>query len=389
MKIEMKVLNALLITMSICAVAVFIHGCKKTEKINELIITEDVSQRVKKALAENPEMGRIILPVNEKVQGHWEDGKGNIITTLKGSNAKARLYECASAADVAWPPGATLVSIGQDYNCNQGYKLTFTFNISISVNLRQSFICSGTTNTSKGRIRIKNNTSGATLYSDLAIPVTSITDLGDDINTGGDNALFKVVYTTQWIPFANFDPSQNPLITSSVYTATDCCLLPVFATAYTSGSLTPSNTNPYLRVDPISYLSGTLPITAGSIANRAQFLGYGNIVFASSCPTPPGGYPERQEIQVRLVGQTNWKTIAPQLGTWNVSPFGNLNPFVATTTVGAAGDQRGTIGMFDAYYVPDKDCYQNPGPIHGNYQVQWRNKKVSVVPFVNGPWSTP
>lgn len=394
----MKILNATLIAIGMFAFATFIHSCKKTDTTNEPIKTEGLSERVKIAFKENPDMRQVILPVNEKVQGHWEDAQGNTITTNNVRNENARVYECAPASDVMYPPGATLVSIGQDYDCNQGYKLTFTYEVSISVNLVSTFNCTasgGVVSTSKGRVRIRNIFNVYT-YTDLAIAPTSITNIGEDLSTGNSNVIFRVIYTTQWIPFSLFAASEAASVLSSISMATDCCQLPTFVTTYSSGTISPNTSNPYTRIDPIAITNATLPGT--TFAQKAVFVGFGNIVFNNGCPAPPGSsYPERQEIQVLYTGSRPigspapvWTTIHPQLGTYNLAPYGLLNPFVATGTVGAAGDQRGTIGNYDAYYVPDRDLYSYPINttfFHGNYNVRYRNKKVSTLPFVNGPWS--
>ena len=381
-----KIINGVLVIACIFTLAAVIHSCKKTDnKANDL--RENKNEILRQTLIDNPEMKQIIMPINEKVQGHWEDGNGSIITSPRVINNNAdRVYECASAADVTYPPGASIVSIGQDYDCNQGYKFTFTYNISISVNLLNSFNCSGTLNTSKARVRVRN-IQGVFTYTDLSLIPSSIINIGDDLSTGNSNVIFKVVFTSQWIPFSNFTASSSAVILSSVVMATDCCLLPIFATAYSQGNVTPNTSNPCTRIDPIAITNATLPGT--TFAQKAVINGFGNIIFTNGCPAPPTGtYPDRQEIQILYTGSTPtggpaavWKTIQPQLGTYNVSPYGNLNPFVLST-------QAGTIGIYNTYYVPDRDLYFYPTittTYHGLfYKIRYRNKMSNGCV---GPWS--
>ena len=130
------------------------------------------------------------------------------------------------------------------------------------------------------------------------------------------------------------------------------------------------------RIDPVAVGNAQ----AGS--NNGSLLGFGNFTFNGSCPTPPGGtYPDRQDVQLKYTAGGVWHNITPTLGTLpgNLYQSGFLNPFTVAT-------QAGTIGLYDIYYIPNRDLWiTTPGVVqHGNYLVRYRNKMYSGCV---GPWS--
>ena len=136
-----KILKTLAVMVFVAGFMMVLKSCKKVDNttLNQANkpTKEQLLAKLKLEIEKNPEIRQTIIPINQKVEGHWEDLKGNIITslpsrTLSSTNHAARVYECASAEDVSYPPGATLTTIGVDYDCTSGgYFYTLTYNVSI------------------------------------------------------------------------------------------------------------------------------------------------------------------------------------------------------------------------------------------------------------------
>ena len=377
---------------AVCCIIFFtvmFNSCKKTDQTvsQPTDLTKDaLVEKINEALKKNPAMGQVTIPVNQKVQGYWADLNGREIKN-DPSNNSARTYQCASVADVDFPPTSNFVNMTFIFDCTEGWKFTSTWTVSISVNLVATSPFGGAL--SKGRIKVKN-AAGAVIYSELAgVTPVSITLLGDDANAPG-NGWFQVVCTSLWIPkiyfpaTASTDAFGGSTVFSSISMNTDCADLPLYATPYSSGITFPNG--PLGRVDPVYYtpasLSGNAVLTPGIL------LGYKN----STCQYPPSlvTYPDRQSVEIKYTGGGGWKVISPVLATGSQSPnttYGTLKPFTDGVTPSGSANQTGSIGLYDAYYIPNRDLYLSGSTtMHGNYLIRFRNEMTANGPGAVGTY---
>lgn len=363
-----KILS-LLCTMVCCLT--IINSCKKTDQptLQETVFFKDeLMARLKEAIKKNPEMGQGVIAVNEKVKSNWQDLNGREITKLSLTTPN-RVYECASLVDVSNPPTGVLVSIGSYYDCTLGSMYTFTYNISSPVGLVTTSPF-GSNPVSKGRVRVRNSQNVVT-YQNLSITPVTITLLGDDPATGNANALYEVKFTSPWIA-ATY--TNLAYISGSVAVYTDCEDLPSFATSYNNMLINPNVAEPLSRVDPVWYLDATLDAN-GVLLTKAILLGFKNNV--GTCL--PMVYSDRQRIEIFYLGtgSTGWHDINPRkIGGIFTLTNGALSPFTLGETVGGVitKNESFSIGLLDAYYVPDEDLYDvNNTPKHGNYVMRYRN----------------
>jgi hypothetical protein len=111
----------------------------------------------------------------------------------------------------------------------------------------------------------------------------------------------------------------------------------------------------------------------------------------------PMVYSDRQWIDIKYLGtgSTGWHAIIPHkiAGTYTATN-GGLSPFTQGETVSGVitKNQSYSIGLFDAYYVPDSDLYDaNNSPKHGNYLMRYRNYNTVTGPGAigsAGPYSS-
>jgi hypothetical protein len=355
------------------------NGCKKTETIQP-VSTNDLTQNQKNAIDKlrekvrnNPKMAALVFPINKKVPTHFEDKWGNTITGNSASLTNSFVYQCLPADEMDYPPSAGLVQLTRLYDCSYGYQFTITWSINTSINL----ISSSGSSLSRGRLRLKD-IYGATINNTSITPVT-ITLTGDDPFT--TNHLYTVSYTTPWLSASLFTPNTVSM-EHSLVVYTDCPDAISIVTPYAAASngldiSTPCNRVDLVPVHNAQIGSGGVYITNGDVD------GFGNVTFMGGCPSP-ATYADRQQVQLRCVvsGVTDtWRDITPQQGTSGSA--GELNPFNSTT-------QHGTIGKYDYYFIPDRDLYLDPTsglPVHGAYEVQYRNVMYPLGSGCTGDWS--
>lgn len=289
-------------------------------------------------------------------------------------NIQARKYECADPFDMIYPPSSTLISYSYEYDCNEGYRFAFKWQVSISVNL---LVNGPGSSLSKERVRVIG--SGVPVYSDLNLTPITITDLGDDPSTLNDNILYEVVYETDWIDNGYLGDVFSPTSIQTSFAAyTDCVDMPTYVTGYKSVSF--DGTKGCTRIDPIGIYNAEKDNNGNYIAN-GTVMGFGNILAVDGCPFP-ANYADRYAVELKCIEpgkETNWYSIQPQQGTWpgNKLIDGYLNTFNATT-------DAGTIGLYDVYFIRNIDIAHSGSKVHGAYLVRYRNVMYAGC---SGPWS--
>lgn len=349
-------------------IAIVLNSCKKLDQSTAKTFDDYKSSamaKLKEQVEKNPDLLKVIYPINIKGKGYFADFNENKILF-----SNSYTYQCVDPADMDYPFEPSLISIGREYSCTNGYRLTATWNISAPLPFFATSPING--QLSRGRIRIKN-TSGTTTYSDLNITAVAITLIGDDPTTGNVNGLWGITYTTGWIPASNFTPGTS-VIEHSVVAYTDCADAVSYVTGYINSGYV-DVTIACNRIDPVA-------VNAANGSSNGDLNGFGNILFTGSCPNPPGGtYPDRQEVQIKCVasGVTDtWHNIQPFSGSGWPSP-GYLN-----TSYNSSSYQNGTIGLYDTYYIPNDDLKVLGTITHGAYLVRYRNKMSTGCV---GPWS--
>ena len=381
----MKTFKVLPLIVSTAFFLFILNGCKKTDQGTQTadVSKNDLVDKLKETLKNNPQAMQVVVPLNEKVISTWTDLTGNKII----ANNTNRVIDCNGLDDVDYPPYETLISVGAEYDCSRGYRYTFNWNISSPVKLYAVSPLNGSS--SKGRVRLKN-VSGTLTYTDLNITPVTIIYIGDDPTTSNSNGLYKASFTSQWISAAI---NKNQLLSNSIVVYTDCATLPSVTSAYTANTPIYVNlSNPLTRIDPVFFQS------ASNVA-RGILLGFGNGITANGCISPgAGNFADRQMVQIMYTGdKTNtWKTISPLEGK-PITTAGNLYPFTTgilprSNPVIFNKNQNGSIGLYDAYYIPDRDMYfpiLSSTPSRGNYLIRWCNEMTPIFPGVNsfGPFS--
>lgn len=360
------------------ALILFLGSCKKNnnppgDEKSAIELRNEILSKLKKSIEKNPSLKKIVVPVNEKVDGFFADLNYNRITPTREINAGARKYECADPFDMIYPPSSTLVSYAYEYDCNDGYKFTFKWQVSISVNLLATGPGSAL---SKGRVRVIG--SGVPVYSDLNLTPITITDLGDDPNTLNDNILYEIVYETDWIHSGYLGDVFSPkTIQTSFASYTDCIDMPTYVTGYKS--VTFDGTKACTRIDPLQVLPAE--VYNGIYSSYGMIMGFGMFLFSDECPSP-ANYPDRYAVELKCIvpGVTSiWEKITPKQGTWpgNILDDGTLDTFNGTT-------DAGTIGLYDIYYIPLRDITIGGNIVHGEYLVRYQNVMYDGC---KGPWS--
>lgn len=366
--------------LSATILLLFFFGCKKVDNnLQKGRVTQQFQDnalaKLRLAVANNPSLKRITVPVNEKVEGYFADSSLKRITSksIKGS-PNSRVYQCADPVDMDYPPSSTLKSYTYEYDCNLGYKFTFNWEVSISVNLltvQGSYVA-------KGRVRVIGN--GVSVYSDLNLTSITLTNLGDDPGTLNQNVIYEVEYETDWINAGYFGDIYAPeSLQTSFVAPTDCIDIPNYVTGYKTVAF--DGTKSCTRIDPLAIIPAEKDLQ-GNYIDHGIIMGFGNIVYLDGCPTPPN-YSDRYEVEIKYDMPGHYfLPIKPELGTWpgDVLTNGYLNPFNSLT-------DNGTIGLYDVYYIPKRDMAidLNSGDvIHGSYLIHYRN---FMYDGCKGPWS--
>lgn len=364
----------------IVSTILFLASCKKVDnpsgnEKSAIELRNEILSKLQKSVEKNPSLKKIVVPVGEKVDGFFADLNYTRIVPPGEINAEARKYECADPFDMIYPPSSTLISYSYEYDCNQGYKFTFKWQVSISVNLLATGPGSAV---SKGRVRVIGN--GFPVYSDLNLTPITITDLGDDPNTLNDNILYEIIYETDWIISAYFGDVVAPTTFQTSFAAyTDCVDMPTYVTGYKT--VTFDGTKACTRIDPLQVLPAE--VNNGNYTVNGLIMGFGNILYLDGCPFP-ANYPDRYAVELKCIvpgKEREWYPISPEQGSWpgDVLTSGHLNPFDTDT-------DEGTIGLYDIYYIPEKDIKNAAGTtvVHGEYLVRHRNVMYAGC---KGPWS--
>lgn len=353
----------------------FFSSCKKLgadEEKQPFDAKTYAQNEIKKALAQNPNLANVIIPLNIKSDSKFADKRDNI---LQLGSINSYIYQCD---DIDYPPYTELISISREYDCTSGFRFTVKWKISASFPLYA--VNPNTSSISKGRFRIRN-TSVTSLYYEPTITPVTFTDLGDDPATSNTNRLYSIEYTTQWIPFSYFTLDTAPL-EHSFFAQTDCEDYPQI-TSFTTSTALVAVLDPCYRIEPIQISDAEF--VSGVRVTNGLLQGYYNLI--GGCSPPTGStMPQRHEIQIKCVESgysDSWRNITPVQGTLpgpNILTDGRLNPFNSAT-------QAGTIGTGDSYFIPERDLYYNIPTstyIHGDYKVKYRNITTGTC---NGPWS--
>lgn len=331
-------------------------------------------EKLRLSIAEKPSLRKITVPVNDTVFGYFADNDFNRIT---GDSHQKRLYNCADPFDMNFPPASTLISYSYEYHCDSGFKFTFSWQVSMSVNL---LVSNPGGAMSKGRVRVIG--SGIPVYTDLNLTPLAIMNLGYDHTTLNENFLFSVKYETGWIHRGYLGDVYSPTVQTSFAAYTDCVEMPTYVTGYKTIDFPGSNTR--TRIDPLSV--GNLYPGSGDTTAYGLIMGFGNIVSVGGCPFS-GDYPDRYELELKCVvpgKESNWKNTSPRQGVWpgNRLTDGHLGMSFDSAT------QKGTIGLYDIYYVPLRDLHTDPSDpnkrVHGEYLVRHRNVMYDGC---KGDWS--
>lgn len=304
----------MLITVSICAFAVFMHSCKKTDKTENTIIQDDGTAAVIKAT--EARYGKVstavVYNVNKLADFIELDKNGNELG-IRQSNANARpggpgcsSYDCAlaesNALDISgFDERYLLYSVEVFSGCGtaNGTQVKVTWDVSVPYTVLTASQ-SNSSLLSKGRIRFKNS-SGTVLISYLNITPISITPLGINPTCSFDKD-FRVTYTLNNVPDSYLGNSNT--LECQLFTYTNCSLLPQKLTTWLQGvTLSASNTSalPCNRIDKlwINPSTGTAQSQCASVAGAYV-----------TCPAPPANFvrttSQQVEYRKRNVASYNW-----------------------------------------------------------------------------------
>ena len=392
----MKTFKILPLILSAAFFLFILNSCKKTDQGTQTagVSNADLADRLNAALINNPQMGQVVVPINEKVASSWTDITGNKIIVNNNNRALGCL------ADNHYPEIETLISVGVEYDCVSGYRYTFNWKISSPVKL--STISSLNGNRSHGNLRLKN-ASGAITYQEQYITPVIITYLGNDPNPSNTNRLYSASFTSKWISAAKNDKKY---LSNNIEIYTECDELYSLTSAFTNNN--PINVNllnPLSRIDP-------LVIQSATASGKAFITGFGYYIGRYGCMSPGNGnFADRQRVELLYTGdpKKTWKAISPREGVPSRRPgsIGNSNLYTKSgpgylyplTTGTVPGkypivynkNQTNSIATYDIYDIPDWDLFQNgSSAVHGNYLIRWCNEMTPTYPKANtfGPYSS-
>ena len=307
------------------------HACNKHDGLAKTATLPsepaDVIAKTKASIAAQIKKSGISMtvPVNERLEAHWADSSGHTFTQAQVNQMVSNVHghtifdAFQSVCDYSNTPSVTLISYTVANDCINGYKVSWTFQVSSNNNI----VSANGTTTSKGYLRVYNGTT--LVYSTNVTPAT-VSDQGADPSTLGYE-LFNVSFTSGYI--SNSDPYITVTGSSNVklggFFVTDCSDLEPITLgiqAYSATNFTWPSGQPCTRIDPIWINSGSgLTLTVFGEDPTGTCTGTGYV------------YPSWQEVQYSEDGGTTWSTtylsntisgcpFANFTGTQYVDPFG-------------------------------------------------------------------
>ena len=336
------------------------YACKKHGETTTSLPTEpaDVIAKTKASIAAQISKNGIpiTVPVNEKLVSQWADSSGHTFTQAQLEQLVAKSHgghfvdAITSACDYSNVPTVTLLSYTIANDCINGYKVSWTFQVSSNNNI----VSANGTTTSKGYLRVYSGTSPTTLLYSANVTPATVADMGADPSNSGYE-LFNVSFTSGYV--SNSDPYITPTGSSNVklggFFVTNCSdLEPITAgiQAYSATNFTYPSGQPCTRIDPIWINSGTgLTLTVFGEDPTGKCTGTGYV------------FPSWQEVQCSEDGGTTWSTtylsynitgcpFANFIGKQYVDPFG-IAYLVYDYTHLSAGAHTILFRSRDVYYT--------------------------------------
>lgn len=179
--------------------AILLNSCKKdngqfltSQKTETVDLREYMSPEVFTFLKErfDKEGRSFTVNIDKKVEMYYSDWSGKLIESYM---RRSFVSACTGFTDAY----ATLISYKQNYDCNNGYKLTWKYEISTDNNIVEENPYFPAQKT-KGLIRIFNVGSGTPAYVQSTEDV-EIIDLGPDLFLGVGYQKYSVEFTSDYI----------------------------------------------------------------------------------------------------------------------------------------------------------------------------------------------
>lgn len=337
---------------------VCLSSCKKYEQKShpskegtKFDISEYVSSPTLRLLREriNKEGKSFTVSLNEKIKTYYTDETGRMISE---NERRSFVSACTGFTDAY----VTLVEYKQNFDCNNGYVLSWKYQITTDNNI----VAANSTfpaQKSKGLIRIYHSGSYTPAYSDITYDV-NISDLGSDPNYGAGYESFEVEFVSDYVPESEMNNAMVASLKIGANLAIDCdngtAPIGIALTDYTI----PNNT----AGDPCERNDKVWVIPSGGI-NGIGFTVTGVDPFGN-CPVNYG-YPTCQEVQYSVNGGSfqdivNVISSSPFLGTkylqrWDVA----YPPLLSSGTYTYIFRYRNVIGVWSGSNFMTDSCVSN------------------------------
>ncbi len=344
MKLQSKLFLLTALILFLFSVILF-NSCTKIDTSNE---QPDPAKNSIKALKERYKGQENMIIYG--VTGRWQI---DVTFFINQFNLNRSNYTCYTPGVDEWY--VISLSNKRQFLCNSGYKIYVEWKVSVpnAINL----INNNGTNTTTGRVRLKNS-SGITISTSNITAITFSTPVPDDPINYPDNKVYTITYETPYISQSTFN-SAYTLENSMPIVATDCVdipwfsipVLPVYIFNVANSNTNACQRNDYVYINPPSYSGGCLGtlITSPSIAG-CNIFGQCNI----------SGYtlPQYQHVQWR-------RTDVTPIENWGSNP-----------------DHERLLGPSDVFTFTPGTNYNNCA----QYEFRYRNE-TSSCPGGPGFWS--